>query len=117
MISPISEWLQRHYTNSVGTLQSCRNNGNSGLCPDYGHVSFRSVSKGFKVDVGLLRGGSFCSRKRSSCVIQASASQATVADEASAPSSATTSDSNKKTSMIVHLLNCYFQNNHTHSIR
>ncbi|KAH0720659.1 hypothetical protein KY285_006457 [Solanum tuberosum] len=30
---------------SVGTLQSCRNNGNSGLFPDYGHVSFRSVSK------------------------------------------------------------------------
>ncbi|TMW91574.1 hypothetical protein EJD97_014158 [Solanum chilense] len=83
---------------SVGTLRSCRVNGNSGLCPDIGHVSFRPVSKGFKVDVGLLRGGSFCSRKTSTCVIQASASQATVFDEASAPSSATTSDSNKKTS-------------------
>lgn len=93
---------------SVGTLQSCRNNGNSGLCPDYGHVSFRLVSKGFKVDVGLLRGGGSCSRKRSTCVIHASATQATVFDEASAPSSTTTSDSTKKTSMIIHHLNCYF---------
>lgn len=102
---------------AVGTLQSCRSNGNSGLCPDYGHVSLRSVSKGFKVDVGLLRGGSYCSKKRSTCVIQASASQATVFDAVSAASSANTSDSKKKTSMAVHLLNCYLQNHHKLSIR
>ncbi|KAK4341431.1 hypothetical protein RND71_039932 [Anisodus tanguticus] len=83
---------------AVGPLQSCRNNGTSGLFPDYGHVSLRSVSKGFKVDVGLLRGGSFCSKKRSTCVIQASAPQATVFGSASAPSSTATSDSKKKTS-------------------
>ncbi|KAM3237899.1 2,3-bisphosphoglycerate-dependent phosphoglycerate mutase 1 [Capsicum chacoense] len=86
------------YQTVGGTLQSCRNNGNSGLCPDYGRVSLRLMSKGFKVDVGLLRGGSFCSRKRSTCVIQASGSQAMVFDEASASSSATTSDSKNKTS-------------------
>lgn len=102
---------------AVGTLQSCRSNGNSGLCPDYGHVSLRSVSKGFKVDVGLVRGGSYCSKKRGNCVIQASASQATVSDAVSAPSSANSSDSKKKTSMAVHLLNYFLQNNHMFIIR
>ncbi|KAK4732094.1 hypothetical protein R3W88_025082 [Solanum pinnatisectum] len=72
---------------SVGTLQSCRNNGNS-----------RLLSKVSRLMCGLLRRGSFCSRKRSTSLIQASAFQATVFDEASAPSSATTSDSHKKTS-------------------
>ncbi|KAK4489937.1 hypothetical protein RD792_000586 [Penstemon davidsonii] len=61
--------------------------------------SFRFISKGFKLDINLLRRGTYCSKRRSFGVIKTSASQnSTAFDPVSAPSNGTTTDSNKKSS-------------------
>ncbi|KAK4489935.1 hypothetical protein RD792_000584 [Penstemon davidsonii] len=54
---------------------------------------------GFKLDINLLRRGTYCSKRRSFGVIKTSASQTSTAfDPVSAPSNGTTTDSNKKSS-------------------
>ncbi|KAK4487630.1 hypothetical protein RD792_005718 [Penstemon davidsonii] len=61
--------------------------------------SFRFISKGFKLDINLLKRGTYCSKRRSFGVIKTSASQTSTAfDPVSAPTNGTTTDSNKKSS-------------------
>lgn len=62
-------------------------------------ASLKLISKGFKVDIALGTRGSHCLKKRSLSVIQATASQTAMFDVISSPSSTTTNDSKKKTSM------------------
>ncbi|KAK6130702.1 hypothetical protein DH2020_035556 [Rehmannia glutinosa] len=81
---------------AIGTLQSRGCYSNSGLNQENGIASFRSISKGFKLDIVLLKRGVYCSRKRSFSAVQASASQTTVFDAVSSPSNSSTSDSKKK---------------------
>ncbi|PIN17000.1 Phosphoglycerate mutase [Handroanthus impetiginosus] len=83
---------------TIGTLQSRGCIRNSAFSQENGIASFRSISKGFKLDISLLRRDTYCSRKRSFSVIQASSSQATVFDPVSSPSNNTTNDSKKKSS-------------------
>ncbi|KAK4381013.1 2,3-bisphosphoglycerate-dependent phosphoglycerate mutase [Sesamum angolense] len=63
---------------AIGTLQSHGYFSNSGLNQENGIASFRLISKGLKLDTALLRRETYCSRKRSFSVIEASASQTTV---------------------------------------
>ncbi|KAK3011062.1 hypothetical protein RJ639_010737 [Escallonia herrerae] len=83
---------------AIGTLQSHGCFSNSGSHRDSLNASVRLISKGFKVEVGLLRRGSYCSRKRSFSLVQASSSQTTVFDAVSSrsESTSTTKDSPKK---------------------
>ncbi|KAK2984675.1 hypothetical protein RJ640_006658 [Escallonia rubra] len=83
---------------AIGTLQSHGCFSNSGSHRDSLNASVRLISKGFKVEVGLLRRESYCSRKRSFSLVQASSSQTTVFDAVSSPSksTSTTKDSPKK---------------------
>lgn len=91
------------FQQTIGTLQSHGYISNSSLHQECGNASVRFISKGFKVDVGLLRRGSYCSKKRCFSGIQASSSQTTVFD-VSTPSKNTTSDSSKKTSEVALIL-------------
>ncbi|KAK3012749.1 hypothetical protein RJ639_008097 [Escallonia herrerae] len=83
---------------AIATLQSRGCFSNSGSHRDSLNASVRLISKGFKVEVGLLRGGSYCSRKRSFSLVQASSSQTTVFAAISSPSKSTgtSKDSPKK---------------------
>lgn len=92
---------------AIGTLQSRGYFSNSGFNQENGIASFRLISKGFKLDITLLRRETYCSRKRSFSVIQASASQTTVFDPLSSPSNGTTSDSKKKSSNALSLGFCF----------
>ncbi|KAL7127790.1 hypothetical protein ABFS83_14G274800 [Erythranthe nasuta] len=84
---------------AVGTLQSRGQFSNSALNQENGIASFRSISKGLKLDFALLRRETYCSKKRSFSAIQASApSQTTVFDPVSSPSNGSASDSKKKSS-------------------
>ncbi|KAL0392329.1 UNVERIFIED_CONTAM: 2,3-bisphosphoglycerate-dependent phosphoglycerate mutase [Sesamum radiatum] len=81
---------------AIGTLQSHGYFSNSGLNQENGIASFRLISKGLKLDTALLRRETYCSRKRSFSVIEASASQTTVFEPVSSPSNDSTTDSKKK---------------------
>ncbi|KAL8486967.1 hypothetical protein ACS0TY_023600 [Phlomoides rotata] len=80
----------------IGSLQSRGCFSDSGFKQENGIASFRWISKGVKLDIALLRRETFCSRKRSLSVIQASTSQTIIPDPVSSPSNGTTSDSKKK---------------------
>ncbi|KAK9270233.1 hypothetical protein L1049_025810 [Liquidambar formosana] len=81
---------------AVGTLQSQGYLHNAGFRQEYGNVSVKLISKGFKVDIGLVRRGSYDSGERNFGVIQASTSQSTVFDPVSSPSNNHTNNSRKK---------------------
>ncbi|KAM7514599.1 hypothetical protein LguiA_004182 [Lonicera macranthoides] len=80
---------------AIGTLQS-RGYLYNEINHDCGNASVKLISKGFDVDVRLLRSGSYCSRKRSFSLIKASSSQTTVFNPVSTPSNSTANDSRKK---------------------
>ncbi|CAL5414894.1 unnamed protein product [Camellia sinensis] len=81
---------------AIGTLQSHGYFINSGFQQENGNTSLQLISKGFRVDIGLSRRGSYCSRERSYVVAQASSSQTSVFNPVSSPSNTTTTDSRKK---------------------
>ncbi|KAL2503803.1 Phosphoglycerate mutase family protein [Abeliophyllum distichum] len=68
----------------------------SRLSQENGNAPFRLISKGFKLDIAMLRRGNYCSRKRGFSVIEASNSQTTVFDQVSSPSNGAMSDTRKK---------------------
>ncbi|CAA3000775.1 uncharacterized protein LOC111391082 isoform X1 [Olea europaea var. sylvestris] len=83
---------------AIGTIQYSGCFRNSNLNQVNWNYSFQLISSGFKLDIALLRTGTYCSRKRSFSNIQASTSQSTVFDPVSSPSNGTKSDSKKKPS-------------------
>lgn len=83
---------------AIGTLQSHGHLNNSGFCKESGNISVKLISKGSKVDFGLLRRGRYNSCERNLGVIQASTSHTSVFDPVSAPSNNSTTDSPKKSS-------------------
>ncbi|KAI3686016.1 hypothetical protein L1987_79685 [Smallanthus sonchifolius] len=75
------------FNGSVATIKTHGYIGNSALHQDFGNSSLQFSTKGFKIDLGLS-GKKHWSRKRGSCLIQASFYQATtVSDEVSTPDS------------------------------
>lgn len=88
---------------AVGTLHSRGYVAHSFPSQENGIVSFRLVSKGFKMDIGLMSMGTHCSNKRRISRIKASASQ-TVFDQVSSPSNGTTTESKKKSSNSMTLI-------------
>ncbi|KAI5654701.1 hypothetical protein M9H77_31888 [Catharanthus roseus] len=85
------------FQQGLGTLQSHCHFGSSGFNQYYGDASFKLISKGFKVDISLMRLRSYCSKRKCLSVIHASTSQSAVVDPVSTPSNNTTSDAKKKT--------------------
>ncbi|KAA8522499.1 hypothetical protein F0562_013140 [Nyssa sinensis] len=83
---------------AVGTLQPHGYVNHSDFHQEFGNVSMRLISNSIKVNFGQLRRGSYCSRERNICVIEASTSQTSVFDPVSSPSNNTTNDSRKKSS-------------------
>uniref|UniRef100_A0A5B6ZGT3 phosphoglycerate mutase (2,3-diphosphoglycerate-dependent) n=1 Tax=Davidia involucrata TaxID=16924 RepID=A0A5B6ZGT3_DAVIN len=81
---------------AIGTLQSHGHLNYSAFHQEFGNASMNLISKGIKVDFGLLRRGSYCSRERNLCAIKASTSQTSVFDPVLSPSNNTTNDSPKK---------------------
>ncbi|KAH6834738.1 Phosphoglycerate mutase family protein [Perilla frutescens var. hirtella] len=81
---------------AIVTLQSRGYFSNSSLNQENGIASFRLISKGVKLDIAFTRRETYCSRRRSFTVIQASASQTTAPDPVLSPSNGTASDSKKK---------------------
>lgn len=81
---------------AIVTLQSRGSFSHSSLNQENGIASFRFISKGVKLDIALTRRETYCSRRRSFNVVQASASQSTVSDPVLSPSNGTSSDSKKK---------------------
>ncbi|KAI3742079.1 hypothetical protein L1987_59759 [Smallanthus sonchifolius] len=76
------------FNGSVATIKTHGYIGNSALHQDFGNSSLQLTTKGFKIDLGLSGKKHYWSRKRGSCLIQASFSQATtVRDEVSTPDS------------------------------
>ncbi|KAK4483958.1 hypothetical protein RD792_011169, partial [Penstemon davidsonii] len=83
---------------AFGTLRSRDCVTHSGLKHENGSASFKLISKSSKLDIALLNRGTYCSRKRSFSLVQASASQTTVSDPVSTPSNGKTTESKKKSS-------------------
>ncbi|KAL3514088.1 hypothetical protein ACH5RR_026805 [Cinchona calisaya] len=88
----------RVFQQALGTLQSHSYLSSPGYHQECGNASVMLTTKGFNVDIALMRRGHYCSTKRCFSVIQASTSQATVFDPVSSSSHKTTSDSKKKSS-------------------
>lgn len=86
---------------AIVTLQSRGYFSHSSLNQENGIASFRFISKGVKLDISLTRRETYCSRRRSFNVVQASASQSTVSDPVLSPSNGTSSDSKKKSSNAI----------------
>lgn len=86
------------FQQALGTLQSHSYLSSSGFHQGCGSASVKLISKGFKVDIALMRRGNYCSKKRSFSLVQASTSQTTVFDPVSSQSHKTTNDSKKKSS-------------------
>ncbi|KAK1406769.1 hypothetical protein QVD17_38377 [Tagetes erecta] len=82
---------------SVATIKAHGYIGKYTFHQDLGNSSLKLITKGFKIDLGLSRKKDYWCRKRSSCLIQASFSQATVSDEVSTPVNSTTVEPVKKT--------------------
>ncbi|KAI8002244.1 2,3-bisphosphoglycerate-dependent phosphoglycerate mutase [Camellia lanceoleosa] len=89
---------------AIGTLQSHGYFINSGFQQENGNTSLQLISKGFRVNIGLSRRGSYCSRERSYVVAQASISQTSVFNPVSSPSNTTTTDSRKKSNEVALIL-------------
>lgn len=85
---------------ALATLQSNCYLGVSGLSQENGNASFRLISKGVKLDINLLGRRTYCSRKRTFSIIEASTSQTTIFGSVSSPSNGATSDSGKKSSIF-----------------
>ncbi|OMO94246.1 Phosphoglycerate mutase 1 [Corchorus olitorius] len=77
---------------SVGSLQLL---GNSGIHGEVGNNSVRLFPKGFKVQIGFSKGGTYSSGERK-CSIRASASQTSVVNPVLSPSNNDTHESRKK---------------------
>jgi len=71
---------------AIGTLQSRGYFINSGFQLENGNTSLRFTSNSFRVDMGILRTGSYCSRGRRSIVAQAS--NDTIIDSSNKPKEA-----------------------------
>lgn len=84
------------FHHAVGTFHSHGYFNNSSLHQERTNASVRLISKGLKIEVGLLRRESYCSKKRSHSVIQASSSQYAVVNPVSSPSNNTNNNSHKK---------------------
>ncbi|XAR62180.1 Phosphoglycerate mutase (2,3-diphosphoglycerate-dependent) [Bertholletia excelsa] len=80
---------------AIGTLQSHVYSIDSGFQQGYGNTSLRLISKGFRLDIGLLRRRSYCSKERR-FISQASTSQTSVFNPVSSPSSNNIAESRKK---------------------
>ncbi|KAK6277435.1 hypothetical protein POUND7_017758 [Theobroma cacao] len=78
---------------TVGSLHLL---SNSGIHCEVGNNSVRLLPKGFKVDVGFSKRGTYSSGERKFSVIQASASQTSVFDPVLSPSKNGTHESRKK---------------------
>lgn len=86
---------------TIGTLHSQSYLNNSGFRQEFGNSSVKLIPKAYKVNVGLLKGGSGSSSKRSFVVIQASTAHTSISDPVSSPSSSTANGSPKKSSKLV----------------
>jgi len=86
---------------ALGTAQSHQHLQNSGSRLEFGHASLKLISKGFKVDIGLSRRGSYSSWKKKFGLIQASASQTSVVQPVSYPPNNSSDELRKKSSMPV----------------
>ncbi|KAE9458930.1 hypothetical protein C3L33_09168, partial [Rhododendron williamsianum] len=84
------------FQQATGTLLSHGYFINYGFQLENGKQSLRLISNGFRVDIGILRTGSYRSSGRKCIVAQASTSQFSVLNQASSPSNDTTIDSSKK---------------------
>lgn len=73
---------------------------NSGIHQEFGNVSVKSISKGFKFDLGLSmsRNGGYSSSKGNSFAVEASTSQNSVVHPISAPSNNSSNEFQKKSS-------------------
>ncbi|KAG8660401.1 2,3-bisphosphoglycerate-dependent phosphoglycerate mutase 1 [Manihot esculenta] len=85
---------------AIGTLLSHQHLHNSGFHQEFGNVSVKSISKGFKVDavLSISRKGGYSAGKRNFSVVQASASQTSVVDPVSTSSNDSTNGIQKKSS-------------------
>ncbi|PSS31654.1 2,3-bisphosphoglycerate-dependent phosphoglycerate mutase [Actinidia chinensis var. chinensis] len=81
---------------AIGTIQSHGYFNSSSFQQEHGNTSLRLISKGFRVDGGLLRRGSYRSKNRSFVVSQASTSQTSMFSPVSSPSKDNTANSQKK---------------------
>ncbi|KAH8508806.1 hypothetical protein H0E87_010812 [Populus deltoides] len=81
---------------ALGTAQSHQHLQNSGSHLEFGNASLKLISKGFKVDIGLSRRGSYSSWKKKFGVIQASASQTSVVQPVSYPPNNSSDELRKK---------------------
>ncbi|GFY85805.1 phosphoglycerate mutase family protein [Actinidia rufa] len=79
---------------AIGTLQSHGYFNSSSFHQEHGNTSLRLIC--FRVDVGLLRRGSYRSKNRSFVVSQASTSQTSMFSPVSSPSKDNTANSQKK---------------------
>lgn len=88
---------------AIGTLLSHQHLHNSGFHQEFGNVSVKSISKGFKVDavLSISRKGGYSAGKRNFSVVQASASQTSVVDPVSTSSNDSTNGIQKKSSKSV----------------
>ncbi|KAM7520746.1 hypothetical protein LguiB_019708 [Lonicera macranthoides] len=84
------------YHPAIGTLQPLAYFNSSSIHRECTNTSAKLIPKGFKIDLGLLRRASYCSRNKSSFIIQASSAQTTLFSPVSSPSNNTTTDSPKK---------------------
>lgn len=72
------------FNGCTGTIKTHGYISNSALRQECGNSSLRLTSKGFKIDLGLSGKKHHCSRKRGSCLIQASSLQTGVLDQLTA---------------------------------
>lgn len=94
---------------TVGSLHLL---SNSGIHCEVGNNSVRLLPKGFKVDVGFSKRGTYSSGERKFSVIQASASQTSVFDPVLSPSKNGTHESRKKSSKPDHCRHRFIFNLH-----
>lgn len=86
------------FQQATGSLLSHGYFTNYGFQLENGKQSLRLISNGFRVDIGIMRTGSYRYSGRKCIVAQASSSQFSVLNQASSPSNETTIDSSKKSS-------------------
>ena len=89
---------------TIGTLHSQGYLNNSDFHHEFRNASVKLIPKGYKVNVGLSKGGSGTSNKRSFSVIQASTAHTSVSGSVTSPSSNSTNGSPKKSSELVYLI-------------
>lgn len=84
----------------IGNIPFCGYFNNTCGNQENGNVSLKLISKGFRLDVSMLRTGTYRSKKQSFCGIQAMGSQTTVFDPVLSPLNGMPSDSKKKSSNV-----------------